>query len=90
MRGALKNWLCCPRPSAFQWDAVGQLVLGLREFEMEQIMALAEQLGIDAMINQLPERFLTMVGERGVNLSGGQKQQIALLRALIRRPKSLS
>ena len=78
-----------PKTVSFQWDAVGQPRLGLREFEMEQIMALAEQLGIDAMINQLPERFLTMVGERGVNLSGGQKQQIALLRALIRRPEVL-
>jgi ATP-binding cassette subfamily B protein len=73
----------------FSGTLLDNLVLGLREFEMEQIMALAEQLGIDAMINQLPERFLTMVGERGVNLSGGQKQQIALLRALIRRPEVL-
>lgn len=46
-------------------------------------------MGIAEMINQLPDRYGTMLGERGQNLSGGQKQQIALLRALIRKPDVL-
>lgn len=65
------------------------ITLGLPEFDMEQITALAEQLGIAAMIDQLPDRFATMVGERGMHLSGGQKQQIALLRALAKQPDVL-
>ena len=76
----------CPIVSGTLLD---NITLGLDEFEMEQIMVLAEELGIAAMVNQLPERFMTRIGERGANLSGGQKQQIALLRALIKKPDIL-
>jgi len=73
----------------FSGTLLENITLGLPEYEIEQIAALAEQLGIAEMINQLPDRYGTMLGERGQNLSGGQKQQIALLRALIRKPDVL-
>ena len=40
-------------------------------------------------VNSLPEGFNTKIGERGVNLSGGQIQRISIARSLYRNPEIL-
>jgi len=54
-----------------------------------EIQKAAEDANIAGFINNLPNRYDTVVGERGVKLSVGQKQRLAIARALIRDPKIL-
>jgi len=49
-----------------------------------QILAAAEAAGVTSFVDSLDEGFDTMVSERGTTLSGGQKQCIAIARALLR------
>jgi ATP-binding cassette subfamily B protein/subfamily B ATP-binding cassette protein MsbA len=49
-----------------------------------QILAAAEAAGVTSFIDNLDDGFNTMVSERGTTLSGGQKQCIAIARALLR------
>lgn len=46
-------------------------------------------LGFDEFINALPQGFQTLVGEEGINLSGGQKQLLGWMRALYHNPQFL-
>lgn len=53
---------------------------------IEQALA---QAALAELIRRLPRGLDTEVGERGVKLSGGEKQRLALARALLRRPRLL-
>ena len=60
--------------------------LDATQSEMEAACRIAN---IHHFINDLPDRYNTIVGERGYRLSGGEKQRLALARVILKDPKIL-
>ena len=56
---------------------------------MDDIIAAARAAQLHDLIDSLPQKYDTPVGERGVKLSGGEKQRIALARAILKNPPLL-
>ena len=55
----------------------------------DAVMEAARLAQIDPFIRALPEGYQTMVGERGLKLSGGEKQRVAIARTILKGPPIL-
>jgi len=55
----------------------------------EEIVAAARAASIHDFIESLPDGYQSMVGERGLKLSGGEKQRVAIARTLLKNPAIL-
>jgi ATP-binding cassette, subfamily B, heavy metal transporter len=55
----------------------------------EEVEAAAKAAHIHAFISSTPQGYATMVGERGLKLSGGEKQRVAIARTLLKNPPIL-
>src|SRR4029077_16763179 len=55
----------------------------------EEVLEAARLAQIDPFIRELPAGYKTMVGERGLKLSGGEKQRVAIARTLLKNPPIL-
>ena len=55
----------------------------------EEIERAARMANIHDFIDALPERYDTVVGERGLKLSGGEKQRVAIARVILKNPRIL-
>ena len=53
----------------------------------EQVISAAKNADIHDFISSLPDGYQTIVGERGLKLSGGEKQRVAIARTILKNPK---
>ncbi len=62
---------------------------GLREINKDRVLEVSGIAGFDKDVQGFPHEYETMMGERGITMSGGQKQRASLARALAIDPKIL-
>ncbi|MFL2975568.1 MAG: ABC transporter ATP-binding protein [Candidatus Thalassarchaeaceae archaeon] len=71
------------------FGTIGENVAYARDSTNDQILGALEAAGATEFVSSLPDGLDTMVGDRGVMLSGGQRARISLARALLKDPDLL-
>ena len=72
----------------FNGNVLDNILLGKIE-NPEKLKQFIQEYNFEIYFNKLPQGLGTLIGEEGINLSGGQKQLIALARALYKKPQFL-
>ncbi len=73
----------------FSDSVYGNLSYGLRNTDKQKVEEVSRIANFDIDVQSFPNGYETVVGERGITFSGGQKQRASLARALATNPKIL-
>ncbi len=70
----------------FNDDIYYNIAYGQPNATAEEVMAAAKAASIFDFVESLPDGFQSAVGERGLKLSGGEKQRVGIARAILKKP----
>jgi len=76
-------------PVLFNDTVLENIRLGNPEASDEDVKKVVSELGLDELINKLPQKYDTVISIGGGNLSVGQRQLISFARAMLKNPKIL-
>jgi ABC-type bacteriocin/lantibiotic exporter with double-glycine peptidase domain len=81
---------CVPQElKIFNGNLLFNITLSDQPGDFQQAITLCREYGFDKFFETFPQGYLTLLGEEGINISGGQKQLVVLARALFRKPQLL-
>lgn len=69
----------------FGEDVMSNVLVGRQDASMQDVVSCCRLAGAHEFVEELPGKYSTQVGERGVALSGGQVQRLSIARALLKR-----
>lgn len=68
----------------YNGTVLDNICFGIIPKDINEVVEFCTRYGFDKFIRELPQGLMTLVGEEGINLSGGQKQLVAFARALFK------